>query len=106
MPSCARGSVWTNRDRECFGPRFGAFRFSQKLVLLPIWPRQTKLCYSSLDELATLEADNKRLKRLLAEQLRAQNLWLKKMLKRFDAQSRGRTTGVGERNPLRREFRG
>ncbi|MGH0241887.1 hypothetical protein NKY70_32035, partial [Sinorhizobium meliloti] len=34
----------------------------------------------SLDELATLEADNKRLKRLLAEQLRAQNLWLKKML--------------------------
>ncbi|ASP76493.1 hypothetical protein CDO28_34580 (plasmid) [Sinorhizobium meliloti] len=48
----------------------------------------------SLDELATLEADNKRLKRLLAEQLRAQNLWLKKMLERFDGQSRGRTTGV------------
>ncbi|MDW9500546.1 hypothetical protein CN074_13005 [Sinorhizobium medicae] len=40
----------------------------------------------SLDELAALEADNKRLKRLLAEQLRAQNLWLKKMLERFDAQ--------------------
>ncbi|MDX0712493.1 hypothetical protein GOD67_06950 [Sinorhizobium medicae] len=50
----------------------------------------------SLDELATLEADNKRLKRLLAEQLRAQNLWLKKMLERFDGQSRGRTTGVGK----------
>ncbi|MFQ6186230.1 hypothetical protein ACLMJV_30485 [Sinorhizobium meliloti] len=40
----------------------------------------------SLDELATLDADNKRLKRLLAEQLRAQNLWLKKMLERFDSQ--------------------
>ncbi|RVH23332.1 hypothetical protein [Sinorhizobium meliloti] len=38
----------------------------------------------SLDELATLDADNKRLKRLLANQLRAQNLWLKKMLERFD----------------------
>ncbi|QQF06254.1 hypothetical protein [Sinorhizobium meliloti] len=40
----------------------------------------------SVDELATLDADNKRLKRLLAEQLRAQNLWLKKMLERFDAE--------------------
>ncbi|PDT81187.1 hypothetical protein [Sinorhizobium sp. BJ1] len=40
----------------------------------------------SLDELAALDADNKRLKRLLAEQLRAQNLWLKKMLERFDAE--------------------
>ncbi|MQW90356.1 hypothetical protein [Sinorhizobium saheli] len=39
----------------------------------------------SLDELAALDADNKRLKRLLAEQLRAQNLWLKKMLERFNA---------------------
>ncbi len=40
----------------------------------------------SVDELATLNADNKRLKRLLAEQLRVQNLWLKKMLERFDAE--------------------
>ncbi|MQW70321.1 hypothetical protein GHK50_00565 [Sinorhizobium medicae] len=40
----------------------------------------------SVDELATLEADNKRLKRLLAEQLRAQNLWLKKMIERLDAE--------------------
>ena len=40
----------------------------------------------SVDELATLDADNKRLKRLLAEQLRAQNLWLKKMLARFNAE--------------------
>jgi hypothetical protein len=40
----------------------------------------------SVDELTTLDADNKRLKRLLAEQLRAQNLWLKKMLARFDAE--------------------
>ncbi|MEJ6850194.1 hypothetical protein [Sinorhizobium fredii] len=39
----------------------------------------------SLDELATLDAENKRLKRLLAEQLRAQNLWLKKKLERFYA---------------------
>lgn len=39
----------------------------------------------SLDELAALDADNKRLKRLLAEQLRAQNLWLKKMLERIDS---------------------
>lgn len=38
----------------------------------------------SLDELAALDADNKRLKGLLADQLRAQNLWLKKMLRRFD----------------------
>ncbi|WP_026186907.1 hypothetical protein [Ensifer sp. BR816] len=40
----------------------------------------------SLDELAALDADNKRLKRLLADQLRAQNLRLKKMLERFDAE--------------------
>ncbi|MQX74712.1 hypothetical protein [Sinorhizobium medicae] len=40
----------------------------------------------SVDELATLDADNKRLKRLLAEQLRTQNLWLKKMLERFDTE--------------------
>ncbi|WP_457661399.1 hypothetical protein [Sinorhizobium medicae] len=39
----------------------------------------------SVDELATLDADNKRLNRLLAEQLREQNLRLKKMLERFDA---------------------
>ncbi|PDT51255.1 MULTISPECIES: hypothetical protein [Sinorhizobium] len=40
----------------------------------------------SLDELAALDADNKRLKRLLADQLRAQNLRLMKMLERFDAE--------------------
>ncbi|TCN34121.1 hypothetical protein [Sinorhizobium americanum] len=40
----------------------------------------------SLDELAALEAENNRLKRLLAEQLRAQNLRLKEMLERFDAE--------------------
>ncbi|MGK9338500.1 hypothetical protein [Sinorhizobium meliloti] len=40
----------------------------------------------SLDELATLDADNKCLKRLLADQLRAENLWLTKMLARFDAE--------------------
>ncbi len=39
----------------------------------------------SLDELAALDADNKRLRRLLAEQLHAQNLLLKKRLARFDA---------------------
>ncbi len=38
----------------------------------------------SLDELAALDADNRRLKRLLAEQLHAQNLQLEKMLARFD----------------------
>ena len=36
------------------------------------------------DEVAALNAENKRLKRLLAEQLHAQNLQLKKMLERFD----------------------
>ncbi|MCA1371850.1 hypothetical protein I6F15_31980 [Bradyrhizobium sp. BRP14] len=41
---------------------------------------------TSLDELAALDEDNKRLKKLLAEQLRAQNLWLKKMLERFAAE--------------------
>ncbi|RVP14364.1 hypothetical protein CN085_15075 [Sinorhizobium meliloti] len=40
----------------------------------------------SHDELAALDADNKHLKRLLADLLRAQNLWLKKMLERFDAE--------------------
>ncbi|MDW9428596.1 hypothetical protein GOB07_24630 [Sinorhizobium meliloti] len=40
----------------------------------------------SLDELAALEADNKRLKRLLAKQLHAQNMQLKKMLARFDVE--------------------
>ncbi|MBY5775073.1 hypothetical protein HFN63_34345 [Rhizobium leguminosarum] len=39
----------------------------------------------TVDELAALDADNKRLKGLLAHQLRAQNSWLKKMLARFDA---------------------
>ncbi|MQX77210.1 hypothetical protein GHK80_13585 [Sinorhizobium medicae] len=38
----------------------------------------------SHDELAALDADNKRLKRLLAERLRAQNFRLKRMLERFD----------------------
>ncbi|AUX79471.1 hypothetical protein [Sinorhizobium fredii] len=39
----------------------------------------------SLDELAALEAENKRLKSLLAEQLRVQNVQLKTMLARFSA---------------------
>lgn len=38
----------------------------------------------SRDELATLEAENKRLKRLLAERILTQNLQLKKMLDRFN----------------------
>jgi hypothetical protein len=38
----------------------------------------------SLEDLATLDADNKRLRRLLAERLRAQNVRLNKMLERFD----------------------
>ncbi|AJD44739.1 hypothetical protein C9413_24505 [Rhizobium sp. SEMIA 4085] len=38
----------------------------------------------SLEEVTTLDAENKRLKRLLAERLHAQNLQLKKMLARFD----------------------
>ncbi len=40
----------------------------------------------SLDELAALDADNKHLKRLLADLLGAQNIWLKKMLERFDTE--------------------
>ncbi|WEJ08677.1 hypothetical protein N0Q90_00810 (plasmid) [Sinorhizobium sp. M103] len=39
---------------------------------------------TSLEDLAALDAENKRLKRLLAEQLYAQNLQLKRMLERFD----------------------
>ncbi|AUX78817.1 hypothetical protein [Sinorhizobium fredii] len=39
---------------------------------------------ASLEEVAALDAENKRLKRLLAEQLYAQNLQLKRMLERFD----------------------
>ncbi|OAP44029.1 hypothetical protein [Sinorhizobium americanum] len=39
---------------------------------------------SSLGDVAALDAENKRLKRLLAEQLYAQNLQLKRMLERFD----------------------
>ncbi|SCW46841.1 hypothetical protein SAMN02927900_01729 [Rhizobium mongolense subsp. loessense] len=39
----------------------------------------------SLEEVTILEAENKRLKRLLAERLHAQNLQLKKMLERFEA---------------------
>lgn len=38
----------------------------------------------SLEEVTTLDAENKRLKRLLAERLHAQNLRLKKMLERFE----------------------
>ncbi|TCU29226.1 hypothetical protein EV130_102406 [Rhizobium azibense] len=37
----------------------------------------------SLEEVTTLDAENRRLKRLLAERLHAQNLELKKMLERF-----------------------
>ncbi|MCO5966666.1 hypothetical protein [Sinorhizobium meliloti] len=37
----------------------------------------------SLEEVAALDAENKRLKSLLAEQFRAENLELKKMLERF-----------------------
>ncbi|TCN27605.1 hypothetical protein [Sinorhizobium americanum] len=39
---------------------------------------------TSLEEVTALDAENKRLKRLLAEQLYAQNLQLKRMLERFD----------------------
>lgn len=39
----------------------------------------------SQDEMAVLDAENKRLKELLAERLRAENLQLKKMLERFAA---------------------
>ncbi|ACM31155.1 hypothetical protein [Rhizobium rhizogenes] len=37
----------------------------------------------SVDEVAVLDAENKRLKKLLVEQLRGQNLQLEKMLERF-----------------------
>ncbi|MBY3158022.1 hypothetical protein HFO56_37585 [Rhizobium laguerreae] len=39
----------------------------------------------SFEEVTALDAENKRLKRLVAEQLLAQNLQLTKMLERFDA---------------------
>ncbi|MBY3425492.1 hypothetical protein HFN86_35880 [Rhizobium laguerreae] len=52
-------------------------------------PRSTKSMTArvavSLEEVTALDAENKRLKGLLAEQLLAQNLQLTKMLERFDA---------------------
>jgi hypothetical protein len=45
-------------------------------------PRR-RTAWISLDKLAALDADNERLRRLLAEQLHAQNLLLKKMLARL-----------------------
>ncbi|KSV66916.1 hypothetical protein N185_31735 [Sinorhizobium sp. GW3] len=36
-----------------------------------------------LEELVSLDAENSRLRKLLGEQLRAQNVTLKKMLERF-----------------------
>lgn len=59
----------------------------------------------SLDELAALGADNKLLKRLLAELLLAQNLWLKKMLERFDAERDVAPLASG-RKAREPEFRG
>ncbi|ASP87217.1 hypothetical protein [Sinorhizobium meliloti] len=50
----------------------------------------------SLDELAALDADNKHLKRLLADLLRAQNIWLMKMLERFDAECDVASLGSGK----------
>ncbi|NNU64733.1 MULTISPECIES: hypothetical protein [Rhizobium] len=51
-------------------------------------PRSTKSVTArvavSFEEVTALDAENKRLKRLLAEQLLAQNLQLTKMLERFD----------------------
>lgn len=51
-------------------------------------PRSTKTVTAqvavSLEEVTALDEENKRLKRLLAEQIRAQNLQLAKMLERFD----------------------
>ncbi|NTG05325.1 hypothetical protein G6L29_30585 [Agrobacterium rhizogenes] len=45
---------------------------------------KTAMAPISLGEVAALDTENKRLKRLLAKQLRAQNQQLKKMLERFD----------------------
>ncbi|NTG75557.1 hypothetical protein G6M02_19705 [Agrobacterium rhizogenes] len=46
---------------------------------------KTAMAQISFGEMAALDTENKRLKRLLAKQLRAQNQQLKKMLERFDA---------------------
>jgi hypothetical protein len=46
---------------------------------------KTAMAPISFGEVVALDAENKRLKRLLAKQLRAQNLQLRKMLERFDA---------------------
>lgn len=46
-------------------------------------PASVAIASTSLEELATLEAENKRLRLLLANQLRAQNVELKRMLERF-----------------------
>ena len=52
-------------------------------------PQTNTVKYPLLDELAVLEAENKRLKRLLATELHAQNMRLKTMLERFDASQAG-----------------
>ncbi|NTH48919.1 hypothetical protein G6K98_30115 [Agrobacterium rhizogenes] len=63
-PATAHVSVGAHEDQNT----------QSKIALAPI----------SFGEVAALDAENKRLKRLLAKQLRAQNLQLRKMLERFD----------------------
>jgi hypothetical protein len=63
-PATAHVSVGAHEDQNT----------QSKIALAPI----------SLGEVAALDAENKRLKRLLAKQLHAQNQQLKKMLERFD----------------------
>ncbi|MDK1494708.1 hypothetical protein QN219_32875 [Sinorhizobium sp. 7-81] len=71
------------------GPEGGVSRKSPKHIPMDVGEDKTRQANNvespiPMDELDALDLENKRLKRLLTERLRVQNLQLKKMLERFD----------------------
>ncbi|APO71107.1 hypothetical protein IE4872_PD00577 (plasmid) [Rhizobium gallicum] len=79
-----RTSSDTPRNRVKRGPLRATAHVAMRRNKLRIVEAVTARDAVSLEEVTTLDAENKRLKRLLAERLHAQNLQLKKMLERFD----------------------
>lgn len=73
--------VTRNRTKRASGRRIPHI----SMTALGDQGRQSKTAMDpiSFDEVAVLDAENKRLKKLLVEKLRAQNLQLEKMLERF-----------------------